>query len=92
VCSPFHQAMPPTMRTAQGLASSRVSGLLGTAAATLAGARAPRLTWRITEGPWFDNMIATLTYAGPKAVVRFDQAVTEQDGPRLLPVMEADLA
>jgi hypothetical protein len=92
VCSPFHQAMPPAMRTAQGLASSRVSGLLGTAAATLAGARAPRLTWRITEGPWFDNMIATLTYTGPKAVVRFDQAVTEQDGPRLLPVMEADLA
>ena len=92
VCSPFHQAMPPAMRTAQGLASTRVSGLVGTAAATLAGARAPRLTWRITEGPWFDNMIATLTYTGPKAVVRFDQAVTEQDGPRLLPVMETDLA
>ena len=92
VCSPFHQAMPPAMRTAQGLASTRVSGLVGTAAATLAGARAPRLTWRITEGPWFDNMIATLTYTGPKAVVRFDQAVTERDGPRLLPVMETDLA
>ena len=80
------------MRTAQGLASTRVSGLLGTAVATLAGARAPRLTWRITEGPWFDNMIATLTYTGPKAVVRFDQAVAERDGPRLLPVMETDLA
>jgi hypothetical protein len=92
VCSPFHQAMPPAMRTAQGLASTRVSGLVGTAAATLAGARAPRLTWRITEGPWFDNMIATLTYTGPNAVVRFDQAVTERDGPRLLPVMETDLA
>jgi hypothetical protein len=92
VCSPFHQAMPPAMRTAQGLASTRVSGLVGTAAATLAGARAPRLTWRITEGPWFDNMIATLTYTGPKAVLRFDQAVTERDGPRLLPVMETDLA
>jgi hypothetical protein len=92
VCSPFHQAMPPTMRTAQGLASTRVSGLVGAAAAALAGARAPRITWRITEGPWFDNMIATLTYTGPKAVVRFDQAVTERDGPRLLPVMETDLA
>jgi hypothetical protein len=92
VCSPFHQAMPPTMRTAQGLASTKVSGLLGAAAAALAGARAPRLTWRITQGPWFDNMIATLTYTGPKAVVRFDQAVTERDGPRLLAVMETDLA
>ena len=60
---------------AQRLASSRASGLIGTAAATLAGARVPGLRWRITEGPWFDNMIATLTYDGPKAIVRFDRAV-----------------
>jgi hypothetical protein len=91
VCSPFHQAMPPSMRGAQGLASTRVSGLIGTAAATLAGARAPRLKWRITRGPWFDNMIATLTYDGPKAIVRFDRATTGQAGPRLVPVLETDL-
>jgi hypothetical protein len=91
VCSPFHQAMPASMRGAQGLASSRLSGLIGTAAATLAGARVPRLKWRITEGPWFDNMIATLTYDGPKAIVRFDRATTEQAGPRLVPVLETDL-
>jgi len=91
VCSPFHQAMPATMRGAQGLASSRVSGLIGTAVATLAGARVPRLKWRITEGPWFDNMIATLTYDGPKAIVRFDRATTEDAGPRLVPVLETDL-
>jgi hypothetical protein len=93
VCSPFHQAMPPKMRLAQGLASSRASGLIGTAAATLAGARAPELSWRVTEGPWFENMIATLTYDGPKATVRFDQAVTDATGiPRLAPVLETDLA
>ena len=93
VCSPFHQAMPPKMRVAQGLASSRVSGLIGTAAATLAGARVPKLKWRITEGPWFENMIATLTYDGPKATVRFDQAATDETGtPRLVPVLETDLA
>ena len=78
VCSPFHQAMPPKMRYAQKLASSKASGLIGAAAAALAGARVPKIKWRITKGPWFDNMIATLTYAGPKAVVRFDQAVTDQ--------------
>ena len=92
VCSPFHQAMPPKMRIAQGLASSGVSGLIGTAVATLAGARVPRMRWRITDGPWFTNMIATLTYDGPKAVVRFDQAVTDEAGPRLTPVLETDLA
>jgi hypothetical protein len=92
VCSPFHQAMPPSMRGAQGLASTRASGLIGTAAATLAGARVPRISWRVTDGPWFDNMIATLTYDGAKAIVRFDQAITEQAGPRLAPVLETDLS
>jgi hypothetical protein len=92
VCSPFHQAMPPSMRGAQGLASTKVSGLIGSAVAALAGARIPKLKWRITDGPWFDNMIATLTYDGPKAVVRFDQALTDETGtPRLSPVLEADL-
>jgi hypothetical protein len=92
VCSPFHQSMPPKLRIAQGLASSKVSGLIGTAAATLSGARAPRLKWRITEGPWFDNMIAILTYDGPKAIIRFDQAVNDPAGsPCLAPVLETDL-
>jgi len=92
VCSPFHQAMPPTMRIAQRLASARVSGLIGTAVATLARAHVPLLKWRITEGPWFDNMIATLRYDGPKAAVRFDRAVTDKTGaPRLTPLLETDL-
>ncbi len=93
VCSPFHQAIPPKMRLAQGLASTRVSGLIGTAVATLAGARVPKLKWRVTEGPWFENMIATLTYGGARAALRFDHAVTDANGsPRLAPVLETDLA
>jgi hypothetical protein len=92
VCSPFHQAMPPSMRGAQGLASTKVSGLIGTAAAALAGARVPRLKWHITAGPWFDNMIATLTYDGQKAIARFDQAGTDDTGTlRLSPVLETNL-
>jgi hypothetical protein len=92
VCSPLHQAIPPKMRIAQSLASTRASGLIGTAAATLAGARVPKLSWRITQGPWFDNMIATLTYEGPKATVSFDQAVTDATGtPHLTPVQESTL-
>lgn len=92
VCSPFHQAMPPSMRGAQGLASTKASGLVGTAVASRAGARVPKLSWHITDGPWFDNMLATLTYAGRKAIIRFDRAVTDQDGPRLTPVLETDLS
>jgi hypothetical protein len=80
------------MRYAQGLASSRVSGLIGTLAATLAGARVPGIKWRITEGPWFGNMIATLEFDAARATVRFDQAMTDATGmTRLAPVLETDL-
>jgi hypothetical protein len=93
VCSPFHQAMPPKLRHAQRLASGKISGLLGTAAATLARAHVPQLTWRITEGPWFQNMIATLEYRAARATVRFDRATAGQDGtPCLATVVETDLS
>ena len=93
VCSPFHQAMPPKMRYAQRLASNKVSGLLGTAAAMLARAYVPGLTWRITEGPWFQNMIATLEYHAAQATVRFDSATADQAGnPCLATIVEADLS
>jgi hypothetical protein len=103
VCSPFHQAMAPSMRRAQRLASTRASGLIGTAVATLAGARVPKIKWRITNGPWFENMIAVLEFDGRAARLRFDQSVTDQavtdravtdravtdrDAPGLSPVLE----
>jgi hypothetical protein len=92
VCSPFHQAMPSKMRAAQRLASTRPSGLLGLALATLAGAHVPRIGWRITDGPWFANMIATLEYDRDRASVRFDRALNTAAGPRLTPAAEATLS
>ena len=93
VCSPFHQAMPPKMRYAQRLASARASGLIGAAVATLAGARVPRIKWRITEGPWFENMIAILEFDGRAARLRFDRATTDKSGtPRLTATCEASLS
>ena len=92
VCSPFHQAMPANMRAAQRLASGRLSGLIGAAVATLAGAHVPRIRWRTTAGPWFANMLATLEYDGDRAAVRFDRALNTTAGPRLAPAAEARLS
>jgi hypothetical protein len=93
VCSPLHQAMPPKMRFAQRLASTWASGRVGTIAATLAGARAPGMTWRVTAGPWFQNMIAVLEFDGSAARVRFDRAAADESGaPRLSTVAEARLS
>jgi len=98
VCSPFHQSMPPRMRFAQRLASSWASGRLGTIAATLAGASVPGMRWRVTAGPWFQNMIAVLEFDGPQAGgtgarVRFDRASADASGaPQLSTAAEARLS
>jgi hypothetical protein len=98
VCSPFHQAMPPRMRLAQRLASTWASGRAAAAVATLAGARSPVMRWRITAGPWFENMIAVLEFDGPEsggtgARVRFDRAAADASGaPRLSTAAEARLS
>jgi hypothetical protein len=93
VCSPFHQAMSPTMRFAQRLASTWASGRAGAIAATLAGASVPGMRWRITAGPWFQNMIATLEFDGAAARVRFDRAVAGESGaPQLSTTAEARLS
>ncbi len=88
------------MRFAQRLASTWASGRVGTIAATLAGARVPGMRWRITKGPWFENMIAVLEFDGPESGstaarvrVRFDRATADESGaPRLSTAAEARLS
>ena len=93
VCSPFHQAMPPKMRFAQQLASSWASGRVGAVAAALAGASVPGMRWRVTAGPWFQNMIAVLEFDGATARVRFDRSVADAAGaPYLTTTAEARLS
>ena len=93
VCSPFHQAMPPRMRFAQRLASTWASGRVGTIAASVAGASVPGMRWRVTAGPWFQNMIAVLEFEGTAARVRFDRATADESGaPHLSTAAEARLS
>jgi hypothetical protein len=93
VCSPFQQAMPPAIRFAQRLAATRLSGLAASAIARLAGARLPGISWRVTAGPWFANMIATLEFDRRVARVRFDRATADADGtPALRTAAESRLS
>src|SRR5580704_5807647 len=93
VCSPIHNVLPDTFRRAQQLATSRVGELAGGALARLAGVRKPRITWRITRGPWFLNMLSELEFDGRRARIRFDRTVTDPAGaPHLQSVCEADLS
>jgi hypothetical protein len=92
VCSPFHQWVPPEQQRALRLGGTAWGGRFGTAVARLAGVRRPRIRWRITQGPWFANMLAMLEFDDRRAAIRFDRAVPDESGtPRLHPTHLASL-
>ncbi|HEX4399318.1 MAG TPA: alkaline phosphatase family protein, partial [Trebonia sp.] len=93
VCSPVHNVLPPRFRRGYQFAESAAGGLLGTALARLAGVRKPGIRWRISRGPWFDNMLATLEFDGRRGRIRFDRATRDPRGRgQLEPACETDLA
>jgi phosphodiesterase/alkaline phosphatase D-like protein len=101
VCSPIRNVVPGRPRRFQALVSSGPGRLAAGAAARLAGARPPRgIRWRIAAGPWFANMLATLTFDGRGARVRFDRTEPGSSGvpspeagrPGFVTVHERELA
>jgi hypothetical protein len=93
VCSPFHQWIPPLWRRAQGLGGSALGGLLGTAVARLAGVRDPVISWRVTQGPWFENMLSVLEFENSHASVTFSRVTTGTSGTsRLTAISETRLS
>ena len=93
VCSPIHNVLPHWFRRLQRLATSRAGGLIGNGLARLAGVSRPRIRWRVTDGPWFRNMLTALEFDGRAGRIRFDQSVSETAGhPRLQPAGEARLS
>jgi PhoD-like phosphatase len=92
VCSPIRNVLPPSLRRGYRLATSRAGTLAGAALARLARADRPAIRWRVTQGPWFYNMLCALEFSGRAAHVRFDRAVSGESGnPRLQLVYETDL-
>ncbi len=92
VCSPIHNVLPEHYKRLHQLTTSRAGGVLGTSLARLAGARLPRIKWRITEGSWFHNILSSLEYDGRHARIRFARAICDDANiPHLQSVCETDL-
>lgn len=91
VCSPFHHVLSRKLRRMYRLATSRAGELGGVTLARLARTREPRIRWRLTRGPWFQNMLCTLEYDGRQARVRFGGAVRGTDGAAVLQPAATDL-
>ena len=93
VCSPIHNVLPNSFRRGQRVATSRAGELLGAALARLAGVSKPEIRWRITHGPWFDNMLSVLEFDGRTARIRFERTTPDTAGTaRLMQVCEAELS
>ncbi|RFU41177.1 alkaline phosphatase family protein [Actinomadura logoneensis] len=71
VCSPLRNPLPSKFQWANRLACVRGTGVPFRWLARMA--RVPRspLRWRITEGPWFDNAIATVELTGRESRVQW---------------------
>ncbi len=93
VCSPFHNLLEPSSRRLQRLAGSAAGRALTGALARLAGVRGPGISWRVSHGPWFANMLAELEYDGRRARVRFGQTSADlARRPRLQTRAETELS
>ncbi len=93
VCSPIHNLLPDNFRELQRIVTSRAGGVIGATLARLARVPAPQLSWLITKGPWFPNMLAALDFDGRHARVRFDRSASDPASkPHLIPVDETHLS
>lgn len=72
VCSPLRNPLVGKFRWANRIACSRGAAGPFRALAKLAKVPAPPLRWRITDGPWFDNAIATVELTGRDCAVRWE--------------------
>ncbi len=74
VCSPIRNPLSRAVRLANVVASFGLAGLAGGLLARLARLPRPPLRWRITNGPWFQNAVATLDLEDGAATVRWHTA------------------
>jgi len=72
-CSPFRNGLSTRERAMVRFAGGRVGQLIGNVLCRAAGVPPARIRWRIAEGPWFDNQVATLDLAGPSARFRLEK-------------------
>ena len=79
VCSPFRNALDDRERKTIDLGDSRVPARAFKALARLAGAPRERVRWRLVEGPFYDNQVATLTLDGRSAALKLERTVGDPE-------------
>jgi hypothetical protein len=84
VCSPYRNPLDANERRAVQAGFSRPAAALARGLARLAGAPDPGIRWRLLDGPYFDNQVATLRLDGREAIARLDKTVAGDEEERSL--------
>ncbi|HEX5523874.1 MAG TPA: alkaline phosphatase D family protein [Pedococcus sp.] len=77
VCSPIRNPLPRGVRVAQSLLARGLNRPLQFLVARSTKVPSAPYNWRVTQGPWFDNNLATLQVRGRGLVLRWDAGVVE---------------
>ena len=92
VCSPFRNDLDRRERRVLRFAASRPGRTIGRGLAAGARVERPRIRWRVTDGPYFDNQVATLRIRGRSLELDIDKTVPGDPHPRLERVCRRRLA
>jgi hypothetical protein len=92
VCSPFRNDLDHRERRVLRFAASRAGRGIARALAATARVEDPGIRWRITDGPYFDNQVATLRIRGRALEVDIDKTVAGDPDPELERVCRRRLA
>ncbi len=84
VCSPYRNPLDRHERLAIKAGFSRPFSATVRSLAKAAGASDPGLRWRLAEGPFFDNQVATIRLDGRRATIKLDKTTGGSDGEREL--------
>jgi hypothetical protein len=84
VCSPYRNPLTERERRTIRLSFKRAPSALARGLARLAGAPDPGVRWRLLEGPYFDNQVATLRLDGRSATARLDKTEAGEEDERSL--------
>jgi hypothetical protein len=84
VCSPFRNPLAGHERRTIRAGFTRAFGAFARRLARISGAPNPGIRWRLMEGPFFDNQVATLRLDGRRAIVRLDKTVGGEEDERSL--------
>jgi PhoD-like phosphatase len=75
VCSPYRNPLSGKERRVIRAGFSTTFTRIAAALAKLAGAEDPGIRWRLRDGPFFDNQVATLHIEGRAATMRLDKTI-----------------